>query len=80
MFSMNDKQKDALAQLQKRGLENRLAWIIIAEGFLTFEDFCTHRTAREMLRIPNFGNTALRKVMTFAAQNDVPVTDDQLPG
>lgn len=78
MFPITDAQKAALAELQKRGIENRIAWIIIAEGFLTFEDFCAKHTAREMLRIPGFGDVALQKVMGFAAENGISINDDRL--
>lgn len=78
MFPLTDAQKAALAELQKRGIENRIAWIIIAEGFLTFEDFCAKHTAREMLRIPGFGDVSLQKVIGFAAENGISINDDRL--
>jgi hypothetical protein len=79
MFPLAPSQKVALADLQKRGIENRIAWIIVSEGCLTFEDFCARHTTREMLRIPNFGKTALRKVMTFAVRENIEIRDDRLP-
>lgn len=79
MFPLTNSQKDALAELQKRGIENRIAWLILRTGCFTFEEFCAKHTTQEMLRIPNFGPTALRKVMTFAVRENIEVRDTRLP-
>lgn len=74
---MTPGQKTAYDAMVKSGLEKRLAYLIIAEGCESFEEFCSKYSANDMLRIPNFGGGALRKLIGYAQRRGIKVLDDR---
>ena len=75
---MTIEQHQAYDFMVRAGLGTRTAYAIIREGFLSTPAFCAARSARDMLRIPNFGKASLRDIMNYAAKHKIPFNDDRL--